>query len=159
MEYNDELHPTPDEYEKLARAYSASLKDKGFVFIRLDMEDYNFLLDEIFDIMFKLRASYRALNKFLESDRFNDLNEEQIAKLRELFDYKKNRGFRIRSDKTKTLLNCISLESKLIMKLNQLAQKCDYFEEISKLCAERLRLSAEIYQIEGLFLPDDKFIR
>lgn len=159
MEYNDSKIPTLEDYEKLAKAYAESLKDKGFVFIRLDNENYNFLLDEVFDILFKLRATYRFLGTFLEANQFLELTNGHIEKLRNLFDYKKNRGFRIRGDRTKAFLNSVSLENRLIIKLNSLAQKSDFFNELSQLCLERLHMSAENYKIEGLLNIDDKFIR
>ena len=67
MEYDDFVCPTPDEYEQLARAYSNSLKQKGFVFVRLDSEGTSVLVDEVFEVMLKLRATYRALGNMMGS--------------------------------------------------------------------------------------------
>ena len=83
MEYDDFACLKPDEYETLARAYASSLKEKGFIFVQLDSEGKEILIDEMFDLMFKLRASYRALGRFMGCDRFYALNEEQLALLRE----------------------------------------------------------------------------
>lgn len=151
MEYNDELIPTPENYEKMAKAYSNALKEKGFVFIRLSNEDFCFLIDEIFDILFKLRSSYRYLKGFMGSDKFLELNEEQIEELRDIFSYSKNRAFQIRTNKTKCFLNTVSLETRLILKLNELAQKSEYFEKLSSIASKRLLLSTELYSIEGIF--------
>ncbi len=147
MEYDDFVCPTPDEYEQLARAYSNSLKEKGFVFVRLDSEAVNVLVDEVFDLLFKLRSSYRMLGNFMGSDRFYSLNEEQIETMRNLFDYKQNRGFKLNWNKTKCFLNAISLENRLLIKLFLLAQKSDEYEKLIGLCFQRLRMSADLYEV------------
>ena len=151
MEYDDELKPTPQMYAEMAKAYSATLKEQGFVFIRLSAEDYNFLVDEVFDLLFKLRSSYRFLKGFMESNRFFNLNEDQINNLRTMFKYTKNRAFQIRTNKTKCFINSIALENRLILKLNELAQKSDFYEEISLFISQRLSLTSEAYSIEGIF--------
>ena len=43
--YNDEI--LPENFEEIAKAYSNSLKKKGFVFVKLEEEEFNLLLDEI----------------------------------------------------------------------------------------------------------------
>ena len=151
MDYQDDKCPEIQTYEEMAKAYSNSLKDKGFVFIRLDNEDYSFLLNEVFDVLFKLRSSYRFLNGFLGSSDFLSLTEKQIEELRKLFDFKKNHSFQLRTNKTKCLLNTISLEANLLLKLNTLAQKSDYFKELSSIASERLLLLHQNYKIEGIF--------
>lgn len=147
MEYDDFVCPTPDEYEQLARAYSNSLKQKGFVFVRLDSEGTSVLVDEVFDLMFKLRATYRALGNFMGSDKFYSLNEEQIEVMRGMFSYKQNRGFKMNWNKTKCFLNGISLENRLLIKMFLLAQKSDEYEKLIGLCFQRLRLAADLYEI------------
>ena len=147
MEYNDFVCPTPDEYEVLAKAYSDSLKEKGFVFVRLDNESVNVLVDEVFDLLFKLRASYRSLGSFMGADRFYDLNEEQIEVMRNMFSYKQNRGFKMSWNKTKCFLNTVSLENRLLIKLFLLAQKSDEYEKLVGLCFQRLRMSADLYEV------------
>lgn len=151
MLYNDENISTPENFEKMAKAYSDSLKEQGFVFFKINEEDYSLLLTEVFDILFKLRASYRFLGGFLESDKFLSLTEKQIDYLRTLFSYNKNQGYIVKTNNTKCFLNNISLESVLILKLNILAQKSEYFQELSSLVNERLTLMHENYNIEGIF--------
>lgn len=147
MEYDDFVCPTPDEYETLARAYTSSLKEKGFVFVRLDSEGTGVLVDEVFDLMFKLRATYRALSSFMGADRFYELNEEQIEVMRKMFSYKQNRGFKMNWNKTKCFVNAISLENRLLIKLFLLAQKSDEYEELVGLCFQRLRMAADLYEV------------
>lgn len=149
--YEDNSFPSLDSYEKMAKAYSDALKDKGFLFIPLNQENFDFLIEEIFDILFKLRSSYRFLNGFLGSDKFLDLTEQQIEVLRKEFNYEKNRAFRLRTNNTKCLLNNISLECKLLLKLNELAQQCGKLELLSSLSEKRLLLLIENFNIEGIF--------
>jgi len=151
MQYDDERISTPENFENMARAYLNSLKDQGFMFFRLTDNDYSLLLKEVFEILFKLRSSYRFLNGFLGSDKFLDLTEQQIQTLRNLFSYNKNQGYLVKTNNTKCFLNNIALESKLILKLNQLAQESDFFKELSSLASERLNLLNENYDIEGIF--------
>lgn len=151
MEYNDEQFPTQENYEKMARAYTSTLQHQGFVFVRLQDENLTFLIDEVFETLFKLRASYRQLGTFLDSNKFLDLTNNQIEELRDMFNYSKNRGFQIRVNKTKCFLNTISLEAKLLLKLNELAQKSEQFEKLSKLANDRLLLIIENYTIHGTF--------
>lgn len=147
MEYNDFCCPTPDEYEALAKAYSNSLKEKGFIFVHLEGESVRVLVDEVMDLMFKLRSSYRALGTFMGADKFYALNEEQIDYLRDMFDYKQNRAFKVNFNKTKNFVNCISLENRLLIKLFLLAQKSENYEKLVGLCFQRLRMAADLYEI------------
>ena len=43
--YNDEK--LAENFETIARAYSKSMKNKGFIFIKLEEEEFSLLLDEI----------------------------------------------------------------------------------------------------------------
>ena len=105
----------------------------------------------VFEILFKLRSSYRFLNGFLGSDDFLDLTEKQIEILRKIFNYDKNRSYRLVTNKTKCFLNNISLESKLLVKLSELAKKSDNFLELSSICEKRLLKLSENFNIEGIF--------
>ncbi len=147
MNYDDFACLKPDEYEVLAKAYSNSLKEKGFIFVRLDTEGTEVLIDEVFDLMFKLRSSYRLLGRFMGADRFYALNEEQLSLLREKFNYRQNRGFQIRWNRTKCFLNSVSLENRLLIKMFLLAQKSDEFEFLVGLIFQRMRLSADLYDV------------
>ena len=151
MVYDDNIFPTPEEFENMAKEYSNAVRQKGFIFVNMFFEDYSLLLDEIFDILFKLSASYRFLNGFLGSDDFLNLTEEHIDKLRQMFDYKKNRAVQVKTNNTKCLLNTISLENLLTLKLFELAKKSEKVIEIFKIISDRLKFSNENYKIEGIF--------
>lgn len=151
MEYNDNLFPTPEDYEKMAKAYNLSLKNQGFVFIKLNDENYAFLIDEVFDLLFKLRSMYKYLGSFMGADSCYKINEQQIENLRLLFNFNKNRLFQIRTNKTKCFLNCISCENLLNIKLSELAQKSGHIEELSKMIQERMLNLYENLKVEGVF--------
>ena len=51
-EYNDEM--MPEDFETIAKAYSKSLKNKGFVFIRLEEEEFRLLIGEVLVIIAKI---------------------------------------------------------------------------------------------------------
>lgn len=149
MEYNDEELPTLDSIAEMAKAYSFSLREKVFVFINLEAEGKNLLINEVFDILFKLRSSYRHLGSFLESSVMLSITEKHIDKLREFFDVEENRGFFVTTNQTKCFLNSISLENTLSIKLLLLSQKCDYNEEILSMIIERARAISQNLAIEN----------
>ena len=149
MEYNDEMLPTMKNFEEMARAYNFSLKQKGFVFISLEEEGKNLLVDEVFDLLFRLRASYRFLGSFLDSNIMLNITEEHLLKLRELFMVENNKGYFIRTNQTKCFLNSIALENTLCIKLLLLAQKCEFGQEILSLIIEREKLISNNLTVEN----------
>ena len=104
MDYNDEAMPSLENIEAMAKAYNISLKERGFVFINLEEEGKNLLINEVFDILFKLRASYRFLKNFLSSTKMLSLTDEHIDYLRKLFDIEDNRGYFVSTNQTKCFL-------------------------------------------------------
>ena len=149
MEYDDGAMPTLEKYEEMAKAYNISLKEKGFVFINLEEEGKNLLVDEIFDIMFKLRTSYRGMRNFMGSNAMLDLTEKHISSLRNLFGNEKNKGYFIRTNKTKCFLNSLALESMLSLKLLLLSQKCEFGSEIFSIIIDRTKHIYENLTIES----------
>ena len=63
--YNDEI--LPENFEEIAKAYSNSLKKKGFVFVKLEEEEFNLLLDEINILFLKMLACLEKLDKIFNS--------------------------------------------------------------------------------------------
>ena len=149
MEYDDEAMPNISQFEEMAKAYNLSLKSKGFVFINLEEEGRNILLDEIFDILFKLRSSYRGMGTFMSSNTMLKLTEKHLEKLREFFDMEKNRGYFVITNKTKCFLNSIALENALSLKLLLLSQKSQYGEEILSMIFEREKYISQNLSIEN----------
>ena len=137
MEYVDDALPTLSNIEEMARAYSLSLREKGFVFINLEEEGKNLLIDEAFLLLFKLRSSYRYMKNFLGSTNMLSLTEKHIDLMRTLFSVETNRGYIISCNQTKCFLNSVALERELITKLLLLSQKCNWGEELISIIIER----------------------
>lgn len=137
MEYIDDALPTLSNIEEMAKAYRDSLKQKGFIFINLEEEGKNILIDEVFILLFKLRSSYRYMKGFLGSQNMLSLTEKHIDTLRNAFSVENNRGYIITCNPTKCFLNTVALERELITKLLLLSQKCEYGEELLSLIIER----------------------
>lgn len=156
MEYNDDAFPTLSNIEEMAKAYNISLKEKGFVFINLEEEGKNLLIDEIFDLLFKLRSSYRFLGRFMDSNLMLDLTEKHINSLRETFGNENNRGYFVSTNKTKCFLNALSLESMLSLKLLLLSQKCEFGSEILSVIIERAKYIHKNLEIENIFFANKK---
>lgn len=156
MQYDDEKMPSLENIENMAKQYSLSLKEKGFVFVCLDEEGKKILIDEVFDILFKLRASYRALGNFLDSQKILEITENNILSLRNLFEVETNRGFFVTSNQTKCFLNCISMESSLLIKLLLLSQKCEFGETLLSIIIERARFISKNLAISGI-LNDKRY--
>ena len=150
MQYDDEAMPFANQIEEMAKAYILSLKDNGFVFINLEEEGKNLLLDEIFDILFRLRASYRSMGRFMSSNEMLDMTENHITKLRQLFEAQNNKGFFATTNKTKCFLNSIALENNLNIKLLLLSQKCQFGKDLMEIIIEREKNIYENLAIENV---------
>ena len=122
---------------------------RGFVFVNLEEEGKNLLVSEVFDILFKLRASYRYLKNFLGSSKMLTLTDENIDYLRSLFDVEDNRGYYISTNQTKCFLNAIALENLLNIKLLLLSQKCEHGEKLVLLIVERAKKLSQNLVIEN----------
>ena len=151
MEYNDEMLLSPEMYSEMAKAYADAIKKQGFIFVNLENNNYQSILQEVFSILSLLRDNLFALGGFLGTSALYNLNEKHILTLQKLFDcdfpYKKVKLF---NDKTKLFLNAISLENILINKLVDLAFHCDKTKEIVNLIKERTSLSGSLFKINGI---------
>ena len=91
QEYNDSLMPS--DFEQMAKAYSKHLKDKGFVFVRLEEEEFNLLLAEIFVLLSKVEACLKRLENQLEDERLETSVCNAKERLQERFGTKKKHSF------------------------------------------------------------------
>ena len=149
MEYNDEATPSLSHIEDMAKAYNVALKNKGFVFINLEEEGKQLLLEEVLTLLFKLRSSYRTMGNFMNSNEMLALTEHHIDKLRFLFNAELNRGYFVTTHKTKCFLNSIALENMLLLKLLLFSQKCEFGNEILSIIIERTKHISENLVIEN----------
>lgn len=145
--YNDEL--MPENFEQIARAYSKNMKKRGFIFIRLDEEEFNLLLGEIYVIIGKMKACLDHLRSHIDSkDLKNKLIDAEIA-LTEKFEHRKPHKFRCIEDKNTTFLSLISLENMLILKLMLLSIKSGELELCNKIITSVTAIFAESFALEG----------
>lgn len=145
--YNDEL--LPKNFEQIAKAYSNSLKNKGFVFIRLDEEEFNLLLGEVYVIIGKMKACLDHLRTHIDSKELKcKLIDAEIA-LTEKFEHKKPHNFKCVEDKNTTFLSLISLENMLILKLMLLSVKSGELELCNKIITSITAIFADSFALEG----------
>ena len=151
MNYNDEKLLSIDEYEVMAKAYSAHLRDKGFIFIQVDSEENNELIAEVNELFAQIKSSLFFLGNFLGTGRLYTLTDRQIKLFQTIYpDCTQANSYKIRGDKTKCFLNMIALESTLISKLLTLSENSPFFKQIDTMIRERLYVCGEIYKINGL---------
>lgn len=151
--YNDEL--LPEDFEAVARAYSASLKNKGFIFVRLEEEEYNLLIGEIFVLLAKMKACLERLQNCLESDRLLCRLENAEETLRERFANKKPHKFVCVEDENNTFLSLVSIENMLIIKLMFLATKSGELELCNEITISITSIFAESFSCEGFIVESD----
>ncbi len=146
MEYNDEQILNLQDYEKMAKAYADTLKNKGFIFVKVNDEKEAVLLDEILDCMSQIKSCLFIMGGFLNTSQLYSLNERQIKKLSVLFDYDKPlKQFKMKYDKTSCFLKFIGLESQLIRDLLQLCEYSNFESELKKIIDARLATMASIF--------------
>lgn len=147
--YDDEL--LPESYDQIARAYSKSLEKKGFIFIRLDQEEFNLLLDEVFVLIAKMKACLEHLKYYIESKELKArLIDSEIA-LTEKFERRSHCKHKFKSieNKNMTFLTLISLENMLILKLMLLSIKSGEIELCNKIITNIASIFAQSFSLEG----------
>ena len=150
--YDDEL--MPENFEQIAKAYSKSLKKKGFIFIRLDEEEFNLLLGEIYVLIGKMKACLEHLRSHIDGKELKlKLIDAEIA-LTEKFEHKKPHKFKCVEDKNTTFLSLISLENMLILKLMLLSIKSGELELCNKIITSIAAIFAESFALEGFVVEN-----
>ena len=141
--YNDEM--LPENFEQIAKAYSKSLKDRGFVFVRLEEEEFNLLLDEIFVIIAKMRACLLKMDKVLNSTKLQDILEKSEKKLSKTYNCNKTYKFLCLDEANRAFLGLVSLENLLLLKLMLLAVKSERLEECNEISTSIASIFAESF--------------
>lgn len=151
MEYNDERLLNTQEYELMAKAYASHLKESGFMFVQIDLNEDEALVASTCELFSQIKSSLKFLNNFLGTGKLLSLTERQIRSFEVLYpSVNQSNSYRIRGDKTKCFLNLQALESRLISALLTLSQGSPFSNQILWLIKERLYLTSEIYKIKGL---------
>ncbi len=145
--YNDEL--MPDNFEEMAKAYSKNLKKKGFVFIRLEEEEFSLLVDEVMVLLAKMKACLVCLKKRLNSDKLMLRLESFEAKLLQKYQNKKPHSFRCVENENQAFLSLVSIENMLILKLLSLSVKSGELELCNEIIVGITSVFAESFDIQG----------
>jgi len=148
--YNDEL--LPDNFEQMAKAYSQSLKSKGFIFIRLEEEEFNLLLGEIFVLIEKMQACLEKLSKLFDSKKLKSQLDEAFVLLCKKFGNKKPHKFNCVEDESLTFLSLVAIENMLVIKLMLLSVKSGEFELCNQIITSICLVFAESFSCEGFVL-------
>lgn len=115
LHYDDAL--LPDDFQQIAQAYSKSLKNKGFVFIRLEEEEFNLLLSEVLSILSKMKACIKKLKLHIDCTELKNKLEIASQLLEEKFGKKHTYSFSCIENENMAFLSLVSLENLLIIKL------------------------------------------
>ncbi|MGN1201570.1 MAG: hypothetical protein ACI4R8_04900 [Candidatus Caccovivens sp.] len=148
--YNDEM--LPEDFEQIAKAYAHKMKDKGFVFIKLEDEERELLIGEIFVLIAKMKACLERLKKCLESDRLMCRLENAEEVLRERFSNKKPHKFNCVVKENDAFLSLISIENTLVIKLMLLSIKTEEYELCNSIITGITSIFAESFSQEGFIV-------
>jgi len=145
--YNDEL--LPNDFEEIAKAYSKNLKKKGFVFIRLEEEEFSLLIDEVLVLLAKMKACLERLKKQLDSQKLMQRLCMFEERLLEKFENKKPHNFKCVEDENQTFLSLVSIENTLIIKLLSLSVKSGEIELCNEIIVGITSVFAESFEMQG----------
>lgn len=145
--YDDEM--MPNDFEQIAKAYSKSLKNRGFVFVRLEEEEFNLLVNEILVLISKMTACLKYLEKHIDSKLLQERLEHAEEVLLEKFDKKKPHKFECVEDENTTFLSLVSIENILIIKLMLLSIKSGELELCNSIITSISSVFAESFSCEG----------
>lgn len=149
MRYDDEPILSIDEYEVMAKAYSASLKKKGFVIVHIDNEKNRELIYQTFDCLYKIKSCLFMLGGFLNTSKLYSMNERQMKKLAVIFDYNEPPiQYRVPTDKTLCFLEFVGLESLLIKNLIELSEQSNFELEIKEIINYRLNTTNKLFNLK-----------
>ncbi len=151
-EYNDEM--MPEDFETIAKAYSKSLKNKGFVFIRLEEEEFRLLIGEVLVIIAKMQACLKKLDHALDSGLLKDRLSTAQKLICEKFEYKKPHKMKCVEDENTAFLSLISLENLLILKTMMLSIKSGELELCHQIITAVSSVFAESFVTEGFTVID-----
>ena len=148
--YNDEL--MPNDFEEMARAYSKHLKKKGYVFVKLEEEEFSLLVDEVLVLIAKMKASLLKLKKHLNSQKLLDRLDSFEIRISNQFENKKPHSFKCVENENQAFLSLISIENMLVIKLMSLSLKSGEIELCNEIIVGITSIFAESFDIQGFCL-------
>lgn len=147
MNYNDDQLLNIEGYENMARAYSALLKKQGFVIVKVDDSESEQIVNNILQLMAKIKSYLFRLGGFLNTSRIYNLTDKQTKKIEIIFDKKlPNQVPIVCNDKTKCFLKYLGYEFELIKNLIAIKEQSNFESEILKIINDRLTLLHNIFQ-------------
>ncbi len=151
--YDDEL--LPESFEQIAKAYSKTLKDKGFVFVRLEEEEFNLLLCEIFVLISKMQACLKKLSRSMDSHVLAEKLRTAKAMLQDKFGQKATHKFVCVEDESGAFLSLVAIENTLIIKLMLLSVKSGELEVCNHAITAISSVFAESFSCEGFRVKNE----
>ncbi|MBE7075498.1 MAG: hypothetical protein E7375_00310 [Clostridiales bacterium] len=148
--YNDQL--LPENFEEMAKAYAKALKNKGFVFIRLEEEEFNLLIGEILILLEKMQACLKKLCKKINSAELSSKIVYSEKMLQEKFGKKKPHKFVCVENENNAFLSLIAIQNTLTIKLMLLSIKSGEFEICNSIITAISSIFAESFSCEGFIL-------
>lgn len=145
--YNDEMFP--ENFEEIARAYSKKLKKKGFVFVRLEEEEFNLLVDEVLVLIAKMKATLMRLKKQISSEKLMTRLDSFECRLIEKFENKKPHTFKCVDNENQAFLSMVAIENTLVLKLLSLSIKSGEIELCNEIIVGITSVFAESFDIQG----------
>ncbi len=139
----------PSDFEEIARAYSKNLKKKGFIFVKLEEEEFNLLVDEVLVLLAKMKACLVRLKKQLDSQKLMQRLECFEEEVCEKFDNKKPHNFKCVENENQAFLSLVSIENMLIIKLLSLSMKSGEIELCNEIIVGITSVFAESFDIQG----------
>ena len=112
--YNDFL--LPENFEVVAKEYSKKLKNKGFVFIKLQDEEFDFLIDEILVLLEKMKACLKRLNLRFDSQKLHSKIEFCQNDICGKYDKIKPHKLKCVAEETEAFLALVSCQNTLTIK-------------------------------------------
>lgn len=152
--YDDEL--LPENFEQIAKAYSKTLKNKGFVFVRLEEEEFNLLLCETFVLISKMQACLKKLDGFVDSHVLAEKLHTSKKMLEEKFGQKNPHKFACVEDENMAFLSLVAIENTLIIKLMLLSVKSGELELCNQIITSISSVFAESFSCEGFKVLAEK---
>ena len=150
--FDDELMPS--NFEKIARAYSKAIKTKKFVFVNLEKEEFNFLVNEVLVLLSKMQACLTHLKKYVECDFLEKTLCEVLSSFCNKFNKKTPHKFNCVANENSAFLCLVGLENTLVLKLMLLALKSEEIELCQNAIASISSVFAESLSIECFVLAD-----
>ncbi len=147
--YDDEM--LPKDFEEIARAYSQSLKKRGFVFVHLDQEELSFLVDEVLICLAKMKACLKNLVHIQSSVLKNKLTEIEFFCC-DNFENKKPHNFDCVENENNSFLVLVALENLLVGNLLKLCHKKFYPSVCKKMIEDVCLLFSESVDVSGFVL-------